>query len=152
MPDEEINLTPADGDMPMLFKHSVTVFKKMEETATYDDVADIVVWEGVLTTLITQECHLSLPSYTSITRVLKGLGCIRQLRRGGGTSPSQWEIIKAPEAEEYNKLMVDGSAKNAGRPSRTAMLEQQVRELTDKVSKVELAVVSLIEFIEKQGE
>lgn len=61
-----------------------------------DEHRTMIVWEGFLTRFITEELHLSVPYYSSVTQALKRMGCIRQLRRGGGTSPSQWELITEP--------------------------------------------------------
>ena len=69
------------------------------------DLGTMVVWEGFLTRFITEELHLSVPYYSSVTQALKRMGCIRQLRRGGGSSPSQWELKHEPTEDLFNNTL-----------------------------------------------
>lgn len=92
-----------------------------------------VVWEGMLVNLITGKLHLSVPYYSSITKALKRMGCIRQIRRGGGTSPSLWEIIKAPSIEGFLKdLPIREVAK-----SKQALIQTQLDSLIARVGVLE---------------
>jgi len=57
--------------------------------------SEVLVYEGFLTKLFT-EVRLSTPYYTSVMNELMHMDCCRQLRRGGGSSPSTWLIVQAP--------------------------------------------------------
>jgi hypothetical protein len=61
----------------------------------------------MLTKLVCEDLGLAVPYYTAVTRKLKDMGCIRQLKRGGGSSPSQWELIREPTADLWNDLPQD---------------------------------------------
>lgn len=94
----------------------------------------MIVWEGMLTRLITLDLSLSIPYYTSITRALKNMGCIRQLRRGGGNSPSQWELITEPTEEKFNSVR---PKKAPGKPDKFMMLQDQINNLSTRVLRLE---------------
>jgi hypothetical protein len=90
--------------VPALFHHCLQTYEAMLDTAKrvkLDGQVNAIVYEGYLTTLIKEELNLSTPLYTHITRALKKMGCIRQLRRGGGNSKSQWELVKTPTQELF---------------------------------------------------
>lgn len=103
----------ADNESPQaLYQHCVVTYKAMLNDAKavtiFNEDAEseesIIVWEGMLTQFITGQLHLSVPYYTFITRALKTMGCIAQLKRGGGTSPSQWQLIKEPNLEMFESM------------------------------------------------
>lgn len=90
------------------------MLRQAKAVASYDGSDDddgvpnrgtMIVWEGFLTRFITEELHLSVPYYSSVTQGLKRMGCIRQLRRGGGSSPSQWELKHEPTEELFNNTL-----------------------------------------------
>lgn len=133
------------GDVPItLYIHCVNAYEKMlshasrvalvnEATNDWEDRQYMIVYEGALTRLITQELNLSVPYYTSVTRALKNMGCIRQLRRGGSSSKSQWELIKAPTEEAFNNQTKPKQPKQ----DKYEMCLQQIRDLNKRVLKLE---------------
>jgi hypothetical protein len=136
----------AAGAPPALFEHCVNVYKAMFEHAhavTTDDlkgtVGDVIVYEGFLTKLITQELNLSVPYYTSIRKALIDMGCIRQLRRGGSTTESQWELVYEPTLRAFMEQKPERSrpqSKTEARDVKIAELEKEVRGLLDFKMKV----------------
>lgn len=105
------------------------------------DMTDtMIVWEGMLTRLIQNELSLSVPYYTSVTRALRNMGCIRQLRRGGGTSPSQWELLHAPDEESFNAQQTEKVTK----PDKHAMLQDQLQQLNRRVLDLESNMAQLL--------
>lgn len=114
-----------DEVTPALFHHCVQTYEAMFKKATrqqFDSGSYGVVYEGALTQLVTQELNLSVPYYTHVTRALKQMNCIRQLRRGGGSSPSQWELITAPTEEVFRKEV--GTISLTSAPSKYATREE----------------------------
>lgn len=99
----------------------------------------MIVWEGMLTRLITSEMNLSIPYYSYVTKALKQMGCIKQLRRGGGTSPSQWELIKAPNEETF----VNQTPKRSVRKTKTDMMQDQIMSLNNRVLALERTLEGL---------
>jgi hypothetical protein len=84
---------------PALFGHCQKVYEEMLNDATPH--GGMIVYEGFLTQLVTGKLNLSVPYYTAIRSTLTSMGCIRQLRRGGSTTPSQWELIYEPDLEAF---------------------------------------------------
>lgn len=127
-----------------LFLHCLTVYNMMVQEATLvssDTEDEMLVWTGMLTNLITGQCNLSIPYYTKITKALKEMGSIRQLKRGGGTTPSQWELLVVPTADLYDgrtppKLVPVG---------RYEQLRGQLNALSDRVNFLEKALAKFLE-------
>jgi hypothetical protein len=87
---------------PRLYEHCLAVFARMKREAHPTQIEGIhaLVYEGFLTRLFS-ELQLATPYYTSVMQRLKKMGCVRQLSRGGGNSPSRWELIKDPIWEDF---------------------------------------------------
>jgi hypothetical protein len=96
----------------------------------------MVVYEGFLTQLITGKLALSVPYYTSVTKALKGMGCIRQLRRGGSTSPSQWEMIYEPDLERFLSY-AESNLKKPPRQDHKTQTTDQITALNRRVQDLE---------------
>lgn len=136
-----------DGDTSpeAIFLHCQKVYKIMTEEAelkTDDLEQEILVWEGMFTALITQQANLSIPYYSKITKALKEMGCIRQLKRGGGTSPSQWELIKAPTLDLYENRITHSRVPRA---TQFAQLQGRVNSLEKRVAILEGALQRFID-------
>jgi hypothetical protein len=156
---------PMDDDetTPALFHHCVTVYNAMFKESkpvipmrtqgSLDELEDepgeadaILVYEGHLTRLF-QQLHLSVPYYTSVTQKLKSMGCIAQLRRGGGNAPSQWQMICEPDEETF-RAAIQVKRQTQG---KDAMLEQQIRAVNLRVSTLEEIVQGLLSHTHQEG-
>jgi hypothetical protein len=128
----------ADSRAPALFGHCQATYEAMLSEATRVREGDVamVVWEGFPTKLLKEQLRLSTPYYTSVLRALKRMGSVKQLRRGGSTLPSQWELLKEPD-------LVTFLATNVAEPSaqdvRLDGIEQMIRDLTRRLERVEVA-------------
>jgi hypothetical protein len=129
--------------LPAIFEHACNVYKEMESEAELVVENDSMhpeehklVWEGHLTKLFAR-LHLSVPYYTSVTRELKRMGCIRQLRRGGGNAASQWLIMTAPTEELFRDESTVTGHQSTRRKTALAIMEQRVNDLAKRVLKVE---------------
>jgi hypothetical protein len=152
---------------PALFDHCCKTYKAMlAEARTVIPVAQveeehdelstsesqhIIVYEGFFTQLVTGKLNLSVPYYTSIRQALVRMGCIRQLKRGGGTSPSQWELIYEPTLEAF---MNATPKKKTAAQDKEALVQEQLDSingrLTDVEDKVDGILESLADFFGKQ--
>jgi hypothetical protein len=149
---------------PALYDHCVTVYRAMlgeaktvvqlshdtdEEIQLSDDptTGSIVVYEGFLTRLVTVKLNLSVPYYTSVRKALINMGCIRQLKRGGGNSPSQWEMIQEPTLEAFNSS--DTKAGKSGADKHSAA-QQQIADLSRRLSDLEQQVSAVIDALAEQ--
>lgn len=126
--EETINVAPA------MFGHCVNTYAEMfrrSNRLVVDGETSMVVYEGMFTKLITEVLELPVPYYTAVRKWLTAMGCIRQLRRGGNTSPSQWELIREPEIAMWNKVY--GEEPITG-PTPT---EQAIADINRRLQRVE---------------
>lgn len=150
-----VDITPAEAEAeglrhsapPALFLHCKKIYDKMLEEAfkmTDDDGGSIIVYEGFLTHLVAS-LGLSTPYYTFSTRSLKDMGCIRQIRRGGGRSPSQWELVTSPTEALFFDSDPKFEAKEVlGRKGANAVLQGQINDLNKRVRLLETFVDALV--------
>lgn len=152
--DEKVKPTPALYDH---IKRTYNAMLREAESRPADDGLSMVVWEGHLTHLIMHQLNLSSPYYTKVTRALRAMGCIRQLRRGGSTGQSLWELIKEPEEASLIALLVpdadgntgiSGNQKGQAAGSNATILQQIQQQITDMNTRllvIEKAFENLIE-------
>lgn len=132
--------------VPAVFLHCQAVYEAMFAKATKQ--GDSMVYEGFLTKLVTVELRLSVPYYTTITRALKEMGCIKPLRRGGSTTESQWEVCYEPTLEAYKEILKarkeDPDYKPkltvAGKSAWRGQMEQQMKDLNERQTRIEVAL------------
>lgn len=136
----------SDDAPEALYQHCVKVYEEMLSTAKVATSEgdqghyEYVVWEGMLTTLITSKLNLSVPYYTSVTRALKRMGCIRQIKRGGGTAPSQWELIREPTEQLFNET----KPLKAKAQDKYALMQDQITNLNKRVAVLERALKRIV--------
>lgn len=123
-----------------LLGHCTSVYNEMTVQAhvvTAENV-QLLVYEGKLTELVTVHVGLSVPYYTKVTQALKGMGCAKQLRRGGGNSPSQWQLIRPPSLGLYLKWQDLLEAATEDEPEYATA--QAVRDMNTRVQRIEKAM------------
>lgn len=137
--------------LPAIFGHCQTVYDLMRQQAEVREVEGegrIVVWEGFLTRLLGQELNLPTPYYTSVRTNLVRMGCVKQLQRGGGNSPSQWELITRPTAP----LFREKAPKRNQRDLEMENLRGQITDLRDRQGKLEKMFGKLVDFVNGNAE
>lgn len=128
--------------MRAIYKHCLSVFEKMADDAELRIVEidgreiEVYVWEGFLTHLFAS-LNLGIPLYTQVMGELRRMDCVRQIRRGGGTTKSQWQIVQAPSEILYDKM--PGSERRPGSTqwAKEQRIWQAVRDLTRRVEALE---------------
>jgi hypothetical protein len=87
---------------PRLFEHCSTVYEAMKKVSEPGKIEgrSALVYEGFITQLF-QELRLATPYYTEVLKRLKAMHCVRQIARGGGSSPSRWEIVREPNWDDF---------------------------------------------------
>jgi hypothetical protein len=125
--------------IPALYEHALRVYQAMEAHSTIEEHQQGATWssplrvyDGHLTQLF-KKLSLSVPYYTSIKNQLVGMGCIEQIRRGGGNATSKWVLWKCPELDAWK----DFTPKKARRGNATQQMQGQIRDLHERVSKLE---------------
>lgn len=155
---------PEENAPPALYDHCVRTYNAMLSEARRvqvapeggdikvvdmreprDDPEHIIIYEGFLTQLITQKLNLSVPYYTKVRKALLRMGCIRQLRRGGGSSPSQWELIFEPSLDAFIKQEPPKTPKQ----DKFSAIEHQVIALIRRVDDLEQSRDAMIEAFAK---
>lgn len=141
MEDTEDKPTSA---LPAIFEHCCSVYKAMAaraETRTVDD-AEVLVYEGALTKLFRDQLGLSVPYYTSSLGELKRMGCLAQLRRGGGGAPSIWALYFEPTPDIWRNTIHRTVRTKA---SKTAATDAKINDINSRLNKVEKTLHGLME-------
>jgi len=137
--------------MPALFDHVLNTFAAMQKRATKHTVdeggepIEILVYEGFLTKLVTEELHLSVPYYTSVMRKLVSMGCVVQLKRGGGNAKSQWELRVQPTEELFRSTLAKKKKKQAPTDAKVKTLETLIDQINSRVQKIEDLLQNIID-------
>lgn len=131
--------------LPAIYGHCERTYQAMRAQAEARDVEGgrIIVWEGFLTQLLGKELNLPTPYYTSVRNNLVRMECVRQLQRGGGNSPSQWELIRPPTP----KLFLEKAPKRSQRDRELETLRGQVSDLRDRQNKLEKMFQQVVDFV-----
>jgi hypothetical protein len=126
---------------PAMFNHCRLVYEAMESEAhhywadsgsgdptpvmvadhpepPYEGAVQIVVWQGFLTKLVNTRLQFSTPYFSHVRNNLIAMGCIKQLQRGGGSSPSRWELLQAPNLDKF-KAIKEASGSSYGAVGKT---------------------------------
>jgi hypothetical protein len=122
---------------PALFGHCIEVFETLDKAAK--DIVlpntgeEVRVWEGFTTKVFTQ-LHLPIPYYTSVMDMLKKMDSVRQIRRGGGGSPSQWLILQRPSLEMFDHVRSQEQRIKTGKKDVVA---QMLNDINVRLTRVE---------------
>jgi hypothetical protein len=142
MSEKEEDTTPA------LFFHCVEAYEEMlarAQRVTLDEGTEGIVYEGFITALFRDVLKYSSPYFSSVTQALTKMGCARQLKRGGSSTPSQWIMITEPTPELFAKYQEEMPARvKYVTVIEHAGLEQRVKDLTVRVSKIDAILAALI--------
>jgi hypothetical protein len=143
-PDPELErvMTAVEPVMPALYHHCTNLFTLMAKTAEKREEG--MIWTGSLLTTLTQELGLGNAHYTAVTRKLKEMGCMRQLRRGGGPQPSIWILYRQPTpglwrvaeesaTEQSTRVKAKGTRDQHG---------QQLRDMNARLLKLERLAIA----------
>jgi hypothetical protein len=131
----------SDEAPPALFTHCCTVFEKMRQQSKPMKVEGqaTLVYEGYLTRLF-NELDMATPYYTTVMRCLKAMNCVKQLSRGGGSSPSRWELVNDPDFDVFDVIEQKRLRTNTQMgqvKDTTAIHTKRINELEDRVRMLE---------------
>lgn len=135
---------------PALFLHCQTVWGLMENESKVVDSGDgvVCIWEGSLTKLVIQQANLSLPLYSQVTKRLKSMNCVVQLRRGGGMTPSVWQLLKEPNYDDYVNCDHERENKPA-KANELAQLSQRLSDVNGRTETLEEQMAAMIRLMDK---
>lgn len=126
---------PTLGRTPALLEHSKEVWHAMYDESQPGEVDSDTyqIYRGFLTKLFSK-VRLSTPYYSSVMQTLKKMDCVRQLRRGGGGSPSEWALIQEPTVALFMQTANNPTPINPRKASgNTQQLLQMIKDLTARV-------------------
>jgi hypothetical protein len=124
----------------------------MRDSSTSVRIADggsdrhALVYEGFLTKMF-RELELPTPYYTHVMRRLVAMGCAQQLSRGGGGSPSRWELLADPDIEMFDAA----EAEEKKQPSRLEQLEKNFVVLSNRVADQDELLHRMLDAVSDQG-
>jgi len=127
-----VTVSDDEKPTPALFDHAVRVYEEMLKQSRkelppgeeLEPVSEVDVYTGHLTRLFA-DLNIANPYYTKIMNTLVELGCVEQLRRGGGKAQSKWVLCKAP-VEDIFKDFVERKRQPQ---TRLHQLEQRIKDL-----------------------
>lgn len=124
--------------IPALFSHCEVVFALMDGQAEIEPSTNQRIWTGYTTKLIKEDAGYSVPYYSQIMNTLVRMDCVRQLKRGGGGSMSQWLILQRPseflfEMTPETNIRLDGKPK----PNKFEIMEQRISDLEYRIKVLE---------------
>lgn len=120
-----------------IYNHCKDAYAAMEEEAVTEQIGtnNYKVYTGFLTRLMQDKLQLPVAYYSHVTAELRRMGCIEQLKRGGGSAPSKWFIIKPPNEADF--LLTPKLEKGIKGQS---VIEQRLRNLEERMDKFEIAI------------
>ena len=74
--------------------------------------------------------------YAPIRRGLLAMDCVRQVRRGARTVPSEWILLRPPTRELLALIPPDDNESAAKLRLRVLVLQDQVRDLDNRIGEV----------------
>jgi hypothetical protein len=123
---------------PALYGHCVTAYNAMRAHAQPHEAE--LLYQGALTHLF-KEIGFTSPYYSFITRRLTAMGCVRQIRRGGGPYvESQWLLITEPTIELFHETAESDGVNVRGMHNSSERMEWQYRNLSQRVLRIEQAL------------
>jgi hypothetical protein len=116
---------------PALYDHCEQVYKELLKDATRRDGQQ--VWEGALTKVFTS-LGFSTPYYSHVTKALKAMDCIRQLRRGGGGTDSVWLLVQKPTPALWESFAAPAMKKP---PQAEVARQQRLNDINHRLDRIE---------------
>lgn len=101
------------------------------------------VWTGAMTSVLSDK-GISNGAYTPITGGLQMMGCVEQLRRGGGSTSSQWKLLKKPTIALFESAA--SSKYRTKERHRFEILEGQLEAAVKRIATLEHQIAILIEW------
>lgn len=142
---------PEIEEAPSLYQHCLDVYNLMKSKAVVSEVPEHeshLVYTGFLTKEFAA-FGLGQPYYTSVMRKLRAMGCCKQIQRGGGPSPSKWLLLGAPTLAAFNQ--VNNSNQTNTSSAAVRVVEQNTRDLSERITRLEASITRIIEAVELLG-
>jgi hypothetical protein len=131
--DEEVQLSAP----PALWGHTQRVFKSMKDGAELDDEGRLI-YKGYITHLF-RNCNVPVPTYGPVLDILKRIGCITQVKRGGGGAMSEWQILDDLELDAFMAMLGKDMAKSSARPnSKFPAIDQQLDDIRNNIGGIDI--------------
>lgn len=95
------------------------------------------VWEGTTTKLLAR-LEIPAPYYSRIMNTLQECGAIKQVRRGGGSSPSKWQIVD-PDVDINEAKIAKRQVSRRAMEERLDNIEERIGDIDVKRALVQLS-------------
>jgi len=120
-------MTDSVAPTSALLGHCISVYQAMYDNSVPYLDTPYRIWDGFSTHLV-KRLNLSVPYYTKCFTALKVMDCVRQIRRGGSTTTSQWLLLRPPDVSLFEAHVP---------ATKQDMQGQQLRDLRKRVQELE---------------
>ena len=119
------------GAHPAMWEHVKRTYFAMRVASETSEGR--VYYTGFISSLMFDELGVPVPYYGKVLGILKLMGCVAQIRRGGGRSQSQWELFEEPTLENFEKAWEQYKG-----PPKTDPMEAKMKDVTRMVGGVDV--------------
>ena len=106
------------------------------------------IWTGNLTDLF-KRVNLHVPAYTEVRKLLMACDAIRQVKRGGGGTPSVWSILKDELTLEDLWFAQGEVNKEAAKPEP---VQQRYNDMNSRLKELERKMEELYAIVRGSSE
>lgn len=122
-----------------IWDHANTIYDAMKKDSRRVRIEGVHahLWEGFATHLFSEK-RVPIPYYGKVLNALKEMGCIRLIKRGARTQPSQWALYKKPTRKDFDVVAKKVTTK---RRSDIEAVEQRQRDVEKRIGTVDIPKV-----------
>lgn len=107
-----------------------------------------IFWIGALTTLLKNVSGPGASSnYSQVVGALTDMGCIEQIRKGGGKAPSAWRLLHPPDSSLVT--LIKGK-RSSHRSSKAEQVDQEIATLNQRINNLERELRAVVKYLEEQ--
>lgn len=131
-------------DMPQLLQEVLLVWDFMKKTST--QTKEGLIYRGALSTELHTAGIVPRTKYAHVVGKLRAMGCIRQMRRGGGPQPSLWLLMVTPTEDLYYSTAHKPDTRSGSRgPAAVVIreLDRRTKDLETRVTKLTTALATM---------
>src|SRR5262245_1022689 len=139
-------MTTEDLQVPKMYEHVLGVYESMLRHAQEQDFGtvdhnghDDILWDG-FTTALFRNLEIPVPYYGKVFKYLTELGCMIQIRRGGGTASSRWQVcpVTPPQAEQFMQRFPASTVTRFQPVVELQTMRQQLDDVVDNIGGVNI--------------
>lgn len=120
-----------------------TLYEAMDKSA--EDTPEGRFWVGPLTVLLRDISQSGTSSnYSQVVGAMTDMGCISQIKKGGGKAPSVWRLDRPPSSEISHLI---SNTRNNYKSQRQEQSDNRVTALNERLTRVEKDIAAIVAFL-----